>query len=294
MEIRTIDRIPKTSPVASAIDDIAVFSDLSKISHIALPAKIDFILLAMCENGRVNINYDSNAIELTKSSLAVLRPGHIIHSYEVSHDWRGHVIVAAVNNFDNSFSPVLSHILPCVVQYASNPVIRLSDTELNSQIELRNILEHTAYDTGDHHYRTRVIRSLLEALFFETLGVYMARSADKEIDTGYGRRKDTLLTDFVSLISNEYRQQRSVAYYAAKLCVSPKHLSAIVKEVSGRTASQWIDSYVITEAKLMMRHSGMTIQEISSELNFPNQSFFGKYFKNLTGMSPREFRAKMN
>ena len=71
------------------------------------------------------------------------------------------------------------------------------------------------------------------------------------------------------------------------LCVTPKHLSATIKETSGRTAGEWIDSYVIIEAKTLLRNTGLTIQEVSAKLNFSNQSFFGKYFKHITGISPR-------
>ena len=83
-----------------------------------------------------------------------------------------------------------------------------------------------------------------------------------------------------------------MVHYADRLCISPKHMSMVVKKVSGRTASDWIDDYVILQAKQMLRSSSLTIQEVSRELNFSNQSFFGKYFKKHVGMSPSEYRAK--
>ncbi|MDE6390585.1 MAG: helix-turn-helix domain-containing protein, partial [Duncaniella sp.] len=83
-------------------------------------------------------------------------------------------------------------------------------------------------------------------------------------------------------------------YYAARLFVTPKHLSAVLKEMSGQTAGEWIDKRVILEAKLMLRSTGMNIQEISTALNFSNQSFFGKYFKHLTGISPRDYRTNLS
>ena len=83
-------------------------------------------------------------------------------------------------------------------------------------------------------------------------------------------------------------------FYADKLFVTPKHLSAVLKEISGRTAGEWIDHRVILEAKMLLRTTGMNIQEISLALNFSNQSFFGKYFKHLTGISPRDYRSKLS
>lgn len=72
--------------------------------------------------------------------------------------------------------------------------------------------------------------------------------------------------------------------------LTPKHLSGVVKEVSGKTVGEWIDELVILEAKALLNSSSMNIQEIADRLNFANQSFFGKYFKHYTGMSPKEYR----
>ena len=83
---------------------------------------------------------------------------------------------------------------------------------------------------------------------------------------------------------------RSVAFYAGKLFISPKYLSLIIKESTGKSATDVIDSYVVLEAKNLLRFSGKNIQQVAYELNFPNQSSFGKYFKHLTGMSPSEYQ----
>ena len=92
------------------------------------------------------------------------------------------------------------------------------------------------------------------------------------------------------VVMENYKQERSVSFYADKLCVTAKYLSLVVKNVSGKSAGDWIDEYVILEAKALLKSSNMTIQEIADVLNFANQSFFGKYFKHHTGVSPKEYR----
>ena len=87
-----------------------------------------------------------------------------------------------------------------------------------------------------------------------------------------------------------HKAERAISFYAEKMFISPKYLSLIIKESTGKSAGEWIDQYVIQEAKNMLRYSGKNVQQISYELNFPNQSSFGKYFKNLTGMSPTAFQ----
>ena len=95
---------------------------------------------------------------------------------------------------------------------------------------------------------------------------------------------------FMRLVTEHCKQERSVSFYAGEMCLSSKHLSAVVKRISGRTAGEWIDSLVILEAKVMLKSSEASIQEIAEELHFANQSFFGKYFKQHAGMSPKAYR----
>ena len=92
------------------------------------------------------------------------------------------------------------------------------------------------------------------------------------------------------LVSQHYRKERGVAFYASKLFISPKYLSLIIKESTGQSAARWIDNFVILEAKNLLRFSGKNVQQVAYELNFTNQSSFGKYFKHLTGMSPTKFQ----
>ena len=95
---------------------------------------------------------------------------------------------------------------------------------------------------------------------------------------------------FMREVSANYKIDRSVTFYANKLCLTPKHLSGVVKEVSGKTAGEWIDNFVILEARALLKSSEMSVQEIAEYLHFANQSFFGKYFKHYVGMSPKEYR----
>ena len=101
-----------------------------------------------------------------------------------------------------------------------------------------------------------------------------------------------LMQQFIREVQIYYKQERKVLFYAKRLHLSSGYLSTIVKKVSGKTATEWIDNYVILEAKAMLKSRKMNIQQVSNELNFPSQSFFGKYFKRHTGMSPKEYKEK--
>ena len=95
---------------------------------------------------------------------------------------------------------------------------------------------------------------------------------------------------FFDELNKNYRQSRSVKFYADKLCVTPGYLATATKHATGKTVSEWISKYVVLEAKALLTRRDMSVQQISYRLNFPNQSFFGKYFKKATGQSPNEYR----
>ena len=99
-----------------------------------------------------------------------------------------------------------------------------------------------------------------------------------------------MFNQFINLLTEHHRKERRVDFYAEQLFLSPKHFSTVVKKVSGKTAGEWIDEYVILEAKALLKYSVMSIQEVAYFMNFPNPSFFGKYFKHHTGLSPSEYK----
>ena len=105
-------------------------------------------------------------------------------------------------------------------------------------------------------------------------------------------KKEVLFNTFINLVAKNHKQQHSVTFYATKLFITPKYLTRVIEEISHKPAKRWIDEYIALEAKMMLRSTSKTIQEISDELSFPDMSFFGKFFKRVVGMSPRSYREK--
>ena len=139
----------------------------------------------------------------------------------------------------------------------------------------------------DHPYRLEVARYLTLAFFYGA-GVYFHNLADNRKRSHH----EIIVEKFLHLVEIHYKEQRGLEFYADKLCITSKHLSKVVKETSGKTANIMIDEHVTLEAKALLKSTNMTIEQVSDELNFPSQSFFGKYFKRVTGMSPSEYKGK--
>ena len=136
-----------------------------------------------------------------------------------------------------------------------------------------------------------LLKSIGITACYEVLRAYFA---NRPLNPLPQEKKDVVFSNFMLNLFRYYRAQREVAFYADLQHLSPRYFSTIIKERSKKTPLQWIVEMVITEAKLLLEDSNLSIKEIAMQLNFPNQSFFGKYFKQYMNVSPKEYRDKKN
>ena len=137
------------------------------------------------------------------------------------------------------------------------------------------------------------IAGLAASVFYQFAG-FLADSKkrqEQELPVRTTRQRQ-MLEQFMKMAINNHAREHLVGYYADKMCVTPKYLSKIVKEASGRSVPEWLNELLILDAKNMLRHTDMTIKEISAALNFPSQSFFFRFFKNHTGQTPTQYRVE--
>lgn len=268
--------------------DIYVFRTLSEIPSITLPAKLDSMIMAVCGNGEITAEIDLAHRRMGRNRVMVLRPGHIVDRLETSSDFKGFFVTVSAERL-HQMLPSLQYVIPYSLLYNGNPMIEITPEEYDALSLIHDMFKRQMRDI-DRPFGTMALESLCELLFYNTSGIYALRTRD----IGHKSRREELLAQFIDVLEKHFKDERSVNFYADRLFVTPKHLSAVLKEVSGQTAGEWIDRRVILEAKLLLRTTGMNIQEISSALNFSNQSFFGKYFKHLTGISPRDYRTRLS
>ena len=272
-----------------SVNSITIIDSIESLKPIKLPRITETIISVVCIEGSVSIDVDEKVLTMTASSIMVLAPGHLLSSYEPSSDFKGFVINASTN-YIGQMLPIMSRIIVCVKAFENNPVLHLCENDLQTIILYREIL-HKKLLSADNPYKQWIINSICQAITIEIFTYYF-RVIDKKTDISNLKhtRSEEIFYKFITLVEDNYKSVRSISEYASKLCVSSKYLSALVSDVSGRTASAWIDSYVILEAKRLLSTTDLTVLQISESLSFPNQSFFGKYFKHHTGMSPMQYR----
>ena len=172
----------------------------------------------------------------------------------------------------------------------ATPVIYLEHDKAKMMMEIYALIQEKLQQ-DQHPYRTEISRSVLTILLYEVAALYEQQHV---IIKSKQTRKQELNTLFQNLVFHHYKAHRNVQYYADVLFVSPKHLTETIKEVTGKTAGEWVDDAVILEAKVLLRNHEISIARMAEDVHFPDQSTFGKYFKKHTGFSPSEYRIKAN
>lgn len=143
--------------------------------------------------------------------------------------------------------------------------------------------------------RQIIRQNIIRELFISAINVLACELINIVLITlppqpAYRGRKDEIVKEFMKLIHDNYQTHRDLKFYADKLFLSPKYLSSLVKQRTHRAPAEWIDQRVISYAKQLLGYSDTSVKQIASIMNFPDQSFFGKYFKHRVGMSPKAYR----
>lgn len=280
---------------------IAVFSSLSELDDFKTPYKLTMNLLAVVVKGEISATIDVSHREMSGGSIMVLRPGHIVNAISQSADFEGFFILIKEDRFLQMVPIASSAVVSCLLHFSENPIVSGVKTAEISNLELIYNLLGSKSHTMNMPYNEQAFNALCDLLFYETIGIYTVqmmhngkqKSGNKNQRVGARRRED-VLSRFMKLVDLYFKKEHSVRYYADALNISAKHLSSVVKQTTGMPASEWVSRKVIREAQYLLRCTPKTIQQISTELNFPNQSFFGKFFKLKVGLTPREYRSGIN
>lgn len=259
--------------------------------------RLDGIALILNIRGKLTIEVNTKTLTLQENQVMVLSPNSVISRCANEQLPVRTMFLFLSRNFIQNLNIDLTLISRTYHNSSSAPVITLEQRSirmLSGYINMLRTNAETNSDAPDNILGKNIARTLTASLIY-----YMMQLASLHYDAlnpdqiqSAGTRRTTYLREFITLVQQNFRKERTVSFYARKLFISPKYLSHLIKETTGQSAAEWIDQYVILEAKNLLRFSGMTVQQVAYTLNFNNQSAFGKYFKHLTGISPSAFQKK--
>lgn len=244
--------------------------------------------ILFCRRGSATVTVDQLRDRVTRDTLLLLLPGSILHLNERTDDFRVRFCAFSLELFSEAayrLDPSFFHILH------EHAIIRLPDRIIEGVRNWFQMASYTYRDRGNI-FRNTIIRNRLQNVLLEAFDKTQRFAPDVHSQTGTTRQAD-LFQRFVALVHEHCTEQREVAFYADRLCISTRYLSTIIRSVAHSTAKEFIDRSVVLEIKMLLGSTELSVQEIAYRLHFP-ESYLGRFFKKHTGVSPTEFRnAKM-
>ena len=262
----------------------------SEMEIFRFPSRLNALIIGVGTEGETSLTSNLQEFRLKKDSLFIFSPKHILQ-VQSNNRFKAHLIVIAPD-FLKRINIDTKRMMPLFLQFGSLPCMELTHAESQSLRSFISMVEQELKGS-ETDFSSEIIGGLIAATIYKVgdiLTHYLTEHP--EVDSPIHNRAEEYFRQFTELLGEHYKHERSVGFYARQLCTTPKYLTTLIKRISGKSVSEWIDNYVILEAKTLLKYSNMSVQEIAYYLNFPNQSFFGSYFKRNAGMSPSQYKAK--
>lgn len=250
------------------------------------PRKGDHFVIMLAVAGTTPIKYNLLDYTLKPNDMFIISPA-VIHQF----DARNGILIGA--GFTKEFfSEALIHkkhinVFDFLLSN-KDPYYPLSPNEAGILHQLMLMVKNYYYDRGQPLQKQSLFHSF-NLFILEAAKIFQKYRLDTDSKS---TRKNEILAGFLQLLSEHYKKERSVQFYADRIFVSPQHLTKILKESTGKTAGQLIDEMVVAEAKILLDFPELTVGSIAEELNFSSQFIFSKFFKRHTGFSPSHFRSQ--
>ena len=263
----------------------------NNIKLLKYPSRVDAYTALFCRKGHFKCSINLNEYEINEGMLVVNLPDNIIRieSFDDSDDDPISLIIISVSQqFMSNYRTDISKMLTEALVFLDNPCFEMDESERRLCVQYLNLMDEVR--KSETIYAHESLKHLVSSLFYLFGSFLNKRMAAKEADKDASSRHKYIFEQFIGLVKQYHNKERSVGFYADKICLTPKYLSKIVKSVSGLSAPQWIDQYVLLEAEQLLKYSDMGIKEIADQLNFQSLSFFFKFFKKHTGCTPSQYR----
>lgn len=245
----------------------------------------DYVIHVLCHQGTCSFKMVDKTFQVKEGDFIIWPAGHLISDIEVSDDFRVTVLYVSFR-FARNHMPDSDYDIIGSLSLLENPILPLTDKEKEICRKDMEIIRWRLEDRSNYFY-AELMGHLVIAFFLDLYNIHTRIYLEKNIS----QQNALLLRRFVSLLqTGEYKTNREVAHYAAKLYVTPKYLSEVCKRVSGRTPIFWIDRFTITEITRLLKDKDLTLTDIADRMNFSSISYFSRYVLRVLGVTPTEYR----
>ena len=281
--------VQMTGLVGAGLDGevVAFAGQVPESSVLPMPCRLNAHLIGVCTEGEADMMLNLERVTLKKNTLYVLAPNHILQHF-ATRDSSASLLLVSSDLF-NHINIDTKRLMPLSI-WLKDTAIELSDEDARTMVDYINRVRMEIVAPQGAFVQDIIATQIVGAMY--KVGDILTQYANRGGEFGAVKhRAEDYFKQFMALLGQHFLAERSVGFYAEQLNITPKYLTTLIKRVSGRSVSQWVDYYVTIEAKTMLKFTDMSILEISNALNFANQSFFGSYFRRNAGMSPSQYRA---
>ena len=285
-------KINSTPPLNDTFDweEFNIYTKAGDLPLTETPAYLEEGINGVCTGGSALFNVFNNKRKVTQNDLVTIFPYQLASITEISHDFS--IVFFKVpkklflDTIRGVYRPTLDYFF-YMRKYYSCP---MCEEECKRFIHFCHLLTFRA-DIPCNFFRRESIMSLLRVFYWDIYVNY--RNNPNATQSIKYTRKEKLVFDFFCLIIEYHSISRDVAFYAEKMCISPKYLTMLVTDHTGRSAKEWIVEYTIIEIKALLRDSNFEIKEIVSRTNFQSNSTMTRFFREHTGLTPSEYRENL-
>ncbi|MCI7177460.1 MAG: helix-turn-helix transcriptional regulator [Candidatus Cryptobacteroides sp.] len=296
VNIRELKHLSQGSIVNDNLSDDLFIAEMhyeSKMDIIEYPCRFHGYMAFFCIKGEFEVEINLKKFTIRKDSMFIYTPGNIVRVTNIDPREKEsvHFVVVAISEdlmsstrFD--FSKLYNESL----RLLESPCVVINENERGLYRKYFDLIQEVSKMRMPNMRES--VTALISSIFYLMGAMWTDRltAAKKNGGDEMSTRSKIVLEDFLLLVRDYHTKERSLSFYADKLYLTPKYLSKLIKSVSGKSAHEWIDSFVILEAKNLLKYSDMSIKSIVYDLNFPNQTTFYRFFKTKTGMTPSEYR----
>lgn len=259
-------------------------SEMEFVNH---PVKLSFTVAIFCLKGRMQFQSNLQEFELRANDVLILQKGAIGEYEGMDEGTQIAVIAFSPEYFQNSLP--LDATMSLQRHLYASPIHHLTPEAMEESMTIYRLMKAKVAET-DNPFRKGALLGYTQVLTYNSYKYLLHSESENQQSGKKSSRQQELYTQFIHEVQKNFTKERSISYYADVLCVTPKYLSQVIHNVSGRFASDWITDFVILEAKALLKSRQYTVQQVADMLNFANQSFFGKYFKEKVGCSPSKYQ----
>lgn len=286
MQSITIESVKQVAACQCLDNDLALIDECHSIIFPIEAKRLECFAFAFCDKGYVKYKIDTMPQTVTAGNCIIVSAGQVIDDVHISEDYEGRVVFISQQYVQEVLTGM--HGLSSIFLFSRlHPVFSMNRDEARNILSFYLLIRQKISETG-HRFRRDTVKALIQAFLYDAGNIFWKVYGNEEGDKS--TRNEEIFMHFIGMVEKHFKAERRVTWYALQLHMTPKHLSETIKKVSRQTPGEWIDSYVMLELRVLLKNSTLSIKEISEKMHFPNQSFLGKYFKQHTGLSPKEYR----